>query len=78
MTLLESLAGCLLYTSLIAYQDNGGLNDSTEVTILNFMTGETQKVTAAEGENIRPLGFILSLIHIFYKRTQRKPANHKG
>ena len=34
---------------LIAYQDNGGLNDSTEVTILNFMTGETQKVTAAEG-----------------------------
>lgn len=43
---------------LIAYQDNGGLNDSTEVTILNFMTGETQKVTAAEGENIRPLGFI--------------------
>ena len=43
---------------LIAYQDNGELNDSTEVTILNFMTGETQKVTAAEGENIRPLGFI--------------------
>lgn len=43
---------------LIAYQNNGGLTDSTEVTILNFLTGKTQKVSAAEGENIRPLGFI--------------------
>ena len=43
---------------LIAYQSNGGLTDSTEVTILNFLTGKTQKVSAAEGENIRPLGFI--------------------
>lgn len=43
---------------LIAYQNNGGLTDSTEVTILNFLTGKTQTVSAAEGENIRPLGFI--------------------
>lgn len=43
---------------LIAYQEDGGLTNSTEVTILNFLTGETQRVTAAEGENIRPLGFI--------------------
>lgn len=43
---------------LIAYQNNGGLTDSTEVTILNFLTGKMQKVSAAEGENIRPLGFI--------------------
>lgn len=43
---------------LIAYQNNGGLTDSTEVTILNFLTGKIQTVSAAEGENIRPLGFI--------------------
>ena len=43
---------------LIAYQNNGGLTDSTEVTILNFLTGDAQQVSAAKDENIRPLGFI--------------------
>lgn len=43
---------------LLAYQENGNLTDSTEVIILNLLSGKKQTVKAGEGENIRPLGFI--------------------
>lgn len=43
---------------LLAYQKSGTVTEATEVTVLNFRTGNSYKVASGEGENIRPLGFI--------------------
>lgn len=43
---------------LLAYQTGGTLTEASEVSILNFFTGESQDISAENGENIRPLGFV--------------------
>lgn len=43
---------------LIAYEKDGSLNTSTEVEVLNLATGKSYTVKAADGEAVRPLGFV--------------------
>lgn len=43
---------------LLSYQNSGTLTEAVKVTVLNFQTGKSYEINAAEGENIRPLGFI--------------------
>ena len=45
---------------LLAYQSGGGFKDSSEVTILNFQTGEKQIVEVGASETVIPLGFVQS------------------
>lgn len=43
---------------LLAYQSNSGENGTNELTIMNLSSGKTRTVTAKDGENIYPLGFV--------------------
>lgn len=44
---------------LLAYQDMGGkINESKRITVLNLKNGESFEVNAAEGEYLKPIGFI--------------------
>lgn len=45
---------------LLAYQTDGTLEDAKEIIILNLKTGKERSVKAAEGESIRPLGFVVN------------------
>lgn len=42
----------------LAYQDNGSLTEATAMTVWNLKSGKDYRVEAAEGEVIRPLGFV--------------------
>lgn len=43
---------------MIAYQSNGKLTEATEIQVINFANGKKRKVTCADGEVVRPLGFV--------------------
>lgn len=43
---------------LLAYQTGGGYEEATEICVMNLKTGGSYKVQAAEGESLKPLGFI--------------------
>lgn len=43
---------------LLAYQKGDNLMDTTEVVVLDLKSGKEQVITAEEGANIRPLGFM--------------------
>lgn len=43
---------------LLAYQSKNGENGANELTVMNLSSGKTRTVTAKEGENIYPLGFV--------------------
>lgn len=43
---------------LLAYQSKGGENGANELTVMNLSSGKTRTVTAKDGENIYPLGFV--------------------
>ena len=45
---------------LLAYQNDGGLYDASQITVLNLENGKSWTVDAGENETIRPLGFIYS------------------
>lgn len=43
---------------LLAYQSKSGENGTNELTVMNLSSGKTRTVTAKDGENIYPLGFV--------------------
>lgn len=45
---------------LLAYQNNGGIYEATQITVLNLENRKSWTVDAGENETIRPLGFIYS------------------
>ncbi|WP_122644235.1 C39 family peptidase [Luxibacter massiliensis] len=57
---------------LLAYQTEGSLESAKSVTVLNLKTGEERIVEAAEGESIRPLGFVANDFVYGYQRASDK------
>lgn len=45
---------------LLAYQNNGTINEASQITVLNLENGQSHTVDAGDNETIRPLGFIYS------------------
>ncbi|MDD3363030.1 MAG: C39 family peptidase [Hespellia sp.] len=45
---------------LVAYQENGKLDTSTAIKVINLETGTEQEVTVGDGDCIKPLGFIFN------------------
>lgn len=43
---------------LMAYQTNGTADTASEIIVMNLSSGEQQTIQAADGEAVRPLGFV--------------------
>lgn len=63
---------------LLAYQTSGSLEDAKEITVLNLKTGKEQKVEAAQGESVRPLGFVINDFIYGCQRSSDKGKTSAG
>lgn len=43
---------------LVAYQSNGTIGEATEIIVKNLKNGKEYKVTSADNETVKPLGFV--------------------
>ncbi len=63
---------------LLAYEKDGALNTSTEVEVLNLANGKSYTVKAADGEAVRPLGFVAGDFIVGHIRETDKGAMVTG
>lgn len=63
---------------LMAYQTDGELNTATTVQVMNLATSESYTVEAADGEAVKPLGFVYDDFVCGYVRESDQGTNTTG